>query len=156
MTERRDYQPKPFYDQIRDVSLPGERRFPGLAGCQQISGGADEYGNAWHIRSRTCEALEGVNVIGAGFQRTKNSQRRCHGLMRSSICMTWNRAICAKVKNQAAAITAIRRRLIDELDKLSPPDAGDAASQTPGARCPMPAVATEECRRTRADGICAR
>ena len=52
-------------------------------------------------------------------------------------------------------ITAIRRRLIDELDKLSPKTQVDAAS-TNWRAMPMRAVATEECRRTRADGICAR
>jgi hypothetical protein len=117
---------KPYYDQIREVNIPvqgGLREV--LQKANKYLGGADEYAATLGISGRGLrEALEGVNVIGAGFQRTKTAVapfQRFDALKQYlyDIERTYLRD---GAKNQAAAITSIRRQLIDELDKLSPKD----------------------------------
>ena len=119
---------KPFYDQLRDVSLPvsgGLREV--LQDANKYLGGADEYAATLGISgSGLREALKGVNVIGAGFQRTKTAVAPLlrFDALKQYLYDVEQGYLREGSKNQAAAITAIRRRLIDELDKLSPKDEG--------------------------------
>ena len=70
--------------------------------------------------------------------------------------MTWSRAICAKgQKSGCRESLRIRRRLIDELDKLSPKDAGGRSIYKLARDAYAGPSQLKECRRTRADGICA-
>ena len=119
---------KPFYDQVRDVSLPvsgGLREV--LQDANKYLGGADEYAATLGITGRGLrEALEGVNVIGAGFQRTKTAVAPLSRFdaLKQYLYDVEQGYLREGSKNQAAAITGIRRRLIEELDKLSPKDEG--------------------------------
>lgn len=119
---------KPFYDQIRDVSLPvsgGLRDV--LQDASKYLGGADEYAATLGITGRGLrEALEGVNVVGVSGQRTKTAVAPMSRFdaLKQYLYDVEQRYLREGSKNQAAAITAIRRRLIDELDKLSPKDEG--------------------------------
>ena len=119
---------KPFYDQIRDVSLPvsgGLREV--LQDANKYLGGADEYAATLGITGRGLrEALEGVNVVGVSGQRTKTAVAPLlrFDALKQYLYDVEQGYLREGSKNQAAAITAIRRRLIDELDKLSPKDAG--------------------------------
>lgn len=119
---------KPFYDQIRDVSLPVSGGLRGvLQDANKYLGGADEYAATLGISGRGLrEALEGVNVIGAGFQRTKTAVAPLSRFdaLKQYLYDVEQGYLREGSKNQAAAITGIRRRLIEELDKLSPKDEG--------------------------------
>lgn len=117
---------KPFYDQIRDVSLPvsgGLREV--LQDASKYLGGADEYATTLGITGRGLrEALEGVNVVGVSGQRTKTAVAPLSRFdaLKQYLYDVEQGYLREGSKNQAAAITGIRRRLIDELDKLSPKD----------------------------------
>ena len=119
---------KPFYDQVLNVSLPvsgGLRDV--LQDANKYLGGADEYAATLGISGRGLrEALEGVNVIGAGFQRTKTAVAPLSRFdaLKQYLYDVEQGYLREGSKNQAAAITGIRRRLIEELDKLSPKDEG--------------------------------
>jgi len=119
---------KPFYDQIRDVSLPvsgGLREV--LQDANKYLGGADEYAATLGISGRGLrEALEGVNVIGVSGQRTKTAVAPLSRFdaLKQYLYDVEQSYLREGSKNQAAAITGIRRRLIEELDKLSPKDEG--------------------------------
>jgi len=117
---------KPYYDQIREVNIPvqgGLREV--LQKANKHLGGADEYAATLGISGRGLrEALEGVNVIGAGFQRTKTAVAPLSRFdaLKQYLYDVERGYLREGSKNQAAAITSIRRQLIDELDKLSPKD----------------------------------
>lgn len=117
---------KPFYDQIRDVSLPVSGGLRGvLQDANKYLGGADEYAATLGISGRGLrEALEGVNVIGVSGQRTKTAVAPLSRFdaLKQYLYDVERNYLREGSKNQAAAITGIRRRLIDELDKLSPKD----------------------------------
>jgi len=119
---------RPFYDQIRDVSLPvsgGLREV--LQDANKYLGGADEYAATLGITGRGLrEALEGVNVVGVSGQRTKTAVAPLSRFdaLKQYLYDVEQGYLREGSKNQAAAITGIRRRLIDELDKLSPKDEG--------------------------------
>ena len=119
---------KPFYDQISDVSLPvsgGLRDV--LQDANKYLGGADEYAATLGISGRGLrEALEGVNVVGVSGQRTKTAVAPLSRFdaLKQYLYDVEQGYMREGSKNQAAAITGIRRRLIDELDKLSPKDDG--------------------------------
>lgn len=119
---------KPFYDQIRDVSLPvsgGLRDV--LQDANKYLGGADEYAATLGISGRGLrDALEGVNVVGVSGQRTKTAVAPLSRFdaLKQYLYDVEQGYLREGSKNQAAAITGIRRRLIEELDKLSPKDEG--------------------------------
>lgn len=119
---------KPFYDQIRDVSLPVSGGLRGvLQDANKYLGGADEYAATLGISGRGLrEALEGVNVIGVSGQRTKTAVAPLSRFdaLKQYLYDVEQSYLREGSKNQAAAITGIRRRLIEELDKLSPKDEG--------------------------------
>ena len=119
---------KPFYDQVLNVSLPVGGGLRGvLQDANKYLGGADEYAATLGISGRGLrEALEGVNVIGAGFQRTKTAVAPLSRFdaLKQYLYDVEQGYLREGSKNQAAAITGIRRRLIEELDKLSPKDEG--------------------------------
>ena len=85
------------------------------------------------------EALKGVNVVGVSGQRTRTAVAPLlrFDALKQYLYDVEQGYLREGSKNQAAAITGIRRRLIDELDKLSPKDEGDAAS-TNWRAMPMP------------------
>ena len=65
---------KPFYDQIRDVSLPvsgGLRDV--LQDANKYLGGAMKYAKLGISGSGLREALKGVNVVGVSGQRTRTA-----------------------------------------------------------------------------------
>ena len=119
---------KPFYDQVLNVSLPvsgGLRDV--LRDANKYLGGADEYAATLGISGRGLrEALEGVNVVGVSGQRTKTAVAPLSRFdaLKQYLYDVEQGYLREGSKNQAAAITGIRRRLIEELDKLSPKDEG--------------------------------
>ena len=119
---------KPFYDQVLNVSLPvsgGLRDV--LQDANKYLGGADEYAATLGISGRGLrEALEGVNVVGVSGQRTKTAVAPLSRFdaLKQYLYDVEQGYLREGSKNQAAAITGIRRRLIEELDKLSPKDEG--------------------------------
>lgn len=118
---------KPFYDQIRDVQLPvsGELRDV-LQLANRHLAGADEYAASLGITGRGLrEALVGTPVVGVSGNRvtTAVAPLSRFDALKQYLYDVEQKYLRDGSKNQAAAITAIRRRLIDELDKLSPKDA---------------------------------
>ena len=119
---------KPFYDQVLNVSLPVSGGLRGvLQDANKYLGGADEYAATLGITGRGLrEALEGVNVVGVSGQRTKTAVAPLSRFdaLKQYLYDVEQGYLREGSKNQAAAITGIRRRLIEELDKLSPKDEG--------------------------------
>lgn len=107
---------KPFYDQIRDVSLPVSGGLRDVLRSAKIYlGGADKYAETLGMSGRGLrEALDGANV--APMLRLDALKQYLYDVEQGYLRVG--------SKNQAAATTRIRRRLIDELDNLSPKDAG--------------------------------
>ena len=119
---------KPFYDQLRDVPLPVSGGLRDVLQSAKIYlGGADKYAETLGITGRGLrEALEGVNVVGVSGQRTITAVAPLSRFdaLKQYLYDVEQVYLREGSKNQAAAVTSIRRRLIDELDKLSPKDAG--------------------------------
>jgi len=117
---------KPYYDQIREVNIPVQGGLRDvLQKANKYLGGADEYAATLGITGAGLrDALAGTNVIGVAGNRVRTAVaplQRFDALKQHlyDIEQTYLRE---GSKNQAAAITSIRRQLIDELDKLSPKD----------------------------------
>ena len=118
---------KPFYDQIRDVSIPVQGALRDvLQKASKYLGGADEHAASLGITGRGLrEALVGTPVIGVGFQsvRTAVAPLSRFDALKQYLYDVEQKHLRDGAKNQARVITGIRRQLTDELDKLSPKDA---------------------------------
>lgn len=117
---------KPYYDQIREVNIPvqgGLREV--LEKANKYLGGADEYAASLGITGAGLrDALVGTNVIGVAGNRVKTAVAPLSRFdaLKQYLYDAEQSYLREGSKNQAAAITSIRRQLIDELDKLSPKD----------------------------------
>ncbi len=117
---------KPYYDQIREVNIPVQGGLRAvLEKANKYLGGADEYAATLGITGTGLkDALIGTNVIGVSGNRVKTAVAPLSRFdaLKQYLYDTEQAYLREGSKNQAAAITGIRRQLIDELDKLSPKD----------------------------------
>lgn len=116
----------PFYSQLRGVSVPVQGNLRAvLEKANKYLGGADEYAASIGVTGTGLkQALAGTPVIGASGQQLKTAVAPLARLdaLKQYLYDVEQGFVREGSKNQAAAITSIRRQLINELDKLSPKD----------------------------------